>query len=269
MPSISVIMPALNEEAALERAVNDVLASFEKGNVSGEILVINDGSSDQTASIADSLSQKYSNIRVIHHSTPHGIGASFWEGAWLAEGNAVTMLPGDGENESHEILQYLPLLQQVDIVIPFVYNREIRSLKRRLVSKLYKAIINASFGLLLNYMNGTVIYRRNVLLSLALKSRGFFFQTELLIKAIRRGYLYAEVPYALSQRAEGDSKALTLQSFLRLSMDYLYALKAVYLRKGSQDPLVVSSVSAQRRHWIQNTDLGPPIEGVKACNQYS
>jgi glycosyltransferase involved in cell wall biosynthesis len=245
---ISVVMPALNEEANLERAVTETIQAFEKLGIKGELVLINDGSRDRTAEIANSLKQRFPFIQVIHHDQPHGIGGSFWEGSQIAKGEAVTMLPGDGENDPVEILRYLPLMEQVDIIVPFVYNVEVRGRHRRWVSRTYKAIINLSFGLLLNYMNGTVVYRRSVLNSLSLNSRGFFYQTELLIKAIRKGYLYAEVPYALGTRSTGKSKALTLKSFFKLSRDYLHTVYSVYFlsRKAKQE-FPSQSVTGQRR----------------------
>lgn len=80
------------------------------------------------------------------------------------------MLPGDAENDAYEILRYLPLMEHVDIVIPFIYNKNVRSRKRRIISKFYKGIINLSFGRMLNYMNGSVMYRKCVLQNITLKA---------------------------------------------------------------------------------------------------
>ncbi len=245
---ISVVMPALNEEANVDRAVRETFAAFDSLGIRGEIVLINDGSRDRTGEIGGSLKMAFPNLHIITHRVPHGIGGSFWEGAFAAAGEVVTMLPGDGENDPVEILRYLPLMKQVDIVVPFVYNVEVRGRSRRWVSRTYKAIINLSFGLLLNYMNGTVMYRKTVLQSLTLNSRGFFYQTELLIKAIRMGFLYAEVPYALGTRVTGKSKALTLKSFYKLSKDYLLTVYSVYFvnRRGAVD-FPSGSVTGQRR----------------------
>jgi len=245
---ISVVMPALNEEKNLERAITETVAAFERLRVKGELVVINDGSKDATGKIAEAMKSKHGFIQVIHHAVPHGIGGSFWEGAHAANGEVVTMLPGDGENDPIEILRYLPLMQQVDIVVPFVYNVEIRGRRRRWVSRTYKAIINLSFGMLLNYMNGTVMYRKTVLESLTLNSRGFFYQTELLIKAIRKGFLYAEVPYALGQRGSGKSKATTFRSLFKLMKDYLLTVHSVYVvNRGKVYDYPTQSVTGQRR----------------------
>lgn len=257
MYDISVVMPALNEEANVERAVTETAEAFEKLGIKGEIVLINDGSRDRTGEIADRLKDKYSFLNVIHHRIPHGIGGSFWEGAHAVQGDVVTMLPGDGENDPIEILRYLPLMKQVDIVVPFVYNVEVRGRSRRWVSRSYKAIINMSFGLLLNYMNGTVMYRRTVLQSLSLHARGFFYQTELLIKAIRMGYLYAEVPYALGTRSSGKSKALTLRSLFKLSRDYLHTVYSVYYANRKKPVAYpIESITGQRRqHYATNPGI--------------
>lgn len=253
---VTIVMPALNEEANVERAVIETVMAFERLKINGEIILINDGSRDKTGEIGESLKARYPFIQVVHHTKPSGIGGSFWEGAHLAQGDVVTMLPGDGENDPIEILRYLPLMKEVDIIVPFVYNVEVRGRSRRWVSRTYKAIINLSFGLLLNYMNGTVVYRKSVLQSLSLNSRGFFYQTELLIKAIRMGYLYAEVPYALGTRSSGKSTALTMKSFLKLSRDYLHTVYSVYFvnRKkpvGYPD----QSVTGQRRERVATLEL--------------
>lgn len=241
---VTVVMPALNEEKNLDVAVRNVLEGFARFGISGQIYIVNDGSSDRTGDLAEQLALQHESVQVIHHATPLGIGASFWDGVRQAAGELVVMLPGDGENDALEILRYLPILEQVDIVVPYVYNREVRSPGRRLLSIIYREIIKISFGLSLNYMNGTVIYRRCVFDGIELQNPGFFYQTELLIKCIRRGYLYAEVPTALRRRKSGDSKAMTLASLLRVMLGYLGTLAEII----SAPPAgAVSPVSATAR----------------------
>lgn len=242
---ISVIMPSLNEEKNISRAVQNVIEGFQSLGVAGEIIVIDDGSSDATGRIATDLSSSYSFVRVVHHERPQGIGASFWDGIQNAVGDVVTMIPGDGENDAAEILRYLPLMEQVDIVVPFIYNRGVRSFRRRVLSILYREIIKASFGLSLNYMNGTVMYRKGIFSGITLKAGGFFYQTELLVKTILAGYLYAEVPCALLQRGGGESKATTFKSLVRVARAYLNLLKEVYA--GQTAPAVLAEASATYR----------------------
>ena len=132
-----------------------------------------------------SLLKKNKLVSKIKHIYPQGIGISFWDGLDNAKGDIVVMLPGDNENDPWEIFRYLGLLEHVDIIIPFIFNKETRSIFRNVLSYIYRFIINMSFGINLNYTNGTVFYRRCILSDIELRSFGFFYQAELLIKLIK------------------------------------------------------------------------------------
>ena len=136
---ISIIMPALNEAANIVPAIRNVLAAFDDLGINGEIVVINDGSTDQTALLILEETQREPRVRVLTHAEPCGIGAAFWDGVSQARGEIVCMLPGDNENDPWEILRYHKLLEHVDILIPFVFNKEARSLFRNGLS--YRLII--------------------------------------------------------------------------------------------------------------------------------
>jgi glycosyltransferase involved in cell wall biosynthesis len=244
--SISVIMPSLNEASNISGAVSNVMNGFRQFSINGQIVIVNDGSSDSTGQIAEDLAAKYPFVKVLHHQTPQGIGASFWDGVWQSDGETVTMIPGDGENDAPETLRYLGMMDHVDILIPFVYNKNVRSLSRRLLSSAYRGIINMAFGMTLNYMNGTVMYRKCILEGLTFRSKGFFYQTELLIRTIRDGYLFAEVPYALNMRSSGQSKATTFRSLVKVTSNFLSIFRDIYFGEKKKRPLSPDSVTAAR-----------------------
>jgi dolichol-phosphate mannosyltransferase len=220
---LSVIMPALNEEAHVEHAIRNTLCAFDDTKTSGEIIVINDGSTDGTQAVVERIMVEDPRVTLVRHPHPCGIGASFWEGVDAARADAVCLLPGDNENDPWEIIQYYFLLEHVDIVIPFVFNREVRPYFRNVLSSVYRAIINTTFMVNFNYTNGTVLWRRGVLRELPprFRSKGFFFQTDALIRLVKRGYLFAEVPYRLGIRKGGISKAVSFPSFVRVARGYL------------------------------------------------
>lgn len=239
-------MPALNEERNILAAMEATIRAFDVLGIEGQIVVVDDGSSDKTGALVDQYAQQETRIRKIRHETPKGIGASFWDGVQLSTHDVVTMFPGDNENDPREALRYLDLLEHVDIVVPFVYDKQARGAFRRLLSFLYREIINFSFAMNLNYTNGTVLYRRSILGQVSLKAAGFFYQTELLVKTIRAGYLFAEVPCALGKRTSGSSKAVTLGSFLNVAKSYLSLLNGAYLAGPRKATIDKSSVTYTR-----------------------
>ncbi len=229
---LTVVMPALNEEENIADAINSTLETFDALGIDGEIVAVNDGSSDATQSIMENKALKFpGRIRIISHVKPQGIGASFWQGVDEARGSIVVMLPGDNENDPKETLRYTRVLEHVDIVIPFIFNREARSLFRNALSFLYRFIINTTFLVNFNYTNGTVLYRRSILKDLDSRSEGFFFQTDILVRAVRKGYLFAEVPYRLGVRKSGISKAVSFPSLLKVIKGYARLVREFYFAK--------------------------------------
>lgn len=227
-PWMSIIMPALNEERNIEGALHDTLAAFDDYGIAGEIVVIDDGSKDRTGELASAAAERDPRVRMIRHEAPHGVGASFWDGVAAARGECVCMLPGDNENDPWEILRYHRLLDHVDILVPFVFNKQARSLYRNALSFIYRFIINTTFLVYFNYTNGTVAYRRKVLQELQFHNSGFFFQTDILVRLVKSGYLFAEVPYRLNHRAHGASKAVTFPSLYRVITGYIRLVHDIY-----------------------------------------
>lgn len=244
--SLSVIMPALNEEKNIKQAVENTLAAFMRNYVDGEIIIINDGSTDRTPEIIRELIDKHENIKTINHDTPKGIGTSVWEGFTTSEKDVVVMFPSDNENDPDEALMFFSLMESVDIVIPFIYNIEVRDKQRRLISSIYNFIINMSFGIKINYHNGTTFFRRAILDDIELTSFGFFYQAELLIKLIRKGYLFAEVPNYMCQRCSGESKALSWKSLREVAKGYLYLAYNIHIKaiEGVKDHKKLNPASA-------------------------
>lgn len=228
--SLSVIMPALNEEKNIEKAVIATINAFNKYGIDGEIIVINDGSTDNTANIIQNLAKQHNNIKFITHKAPKGIGYSVWKGFKTSDKEVVVYFPADNENDPDDALMFFDLIDKVDIIAPFIHNLKVRDKKRRLISAIYNFIINMTFFTKLNYHNGTTFYRRVILNDIELSNFGFFYQTELLIKLIKSGYLFAEVPNYLGQRTDGKSKALSLKSFIQTIKGYLNLIYVIYIK---------------------------------------
>ncbi len=232
--NITVIMPALNEGKNIPVVIDNTLKALEDFNIKGEIIVVDDGSADNTKGVVDTLIKKDNRVRMISHQVPQGVGASFWDGVDNANGNIIVMIPGDNENNPREILRYYRLLDHVDIVIPFIFNKGARSLFRNALSFFYRFIINSTFFVNLNYTNGTVLYRKSILKELNYRSNGFFFQTDILIRTIKEGYLFAEVPYRIGLRKEGISKAVSFPSLLQVTKGYFRLVNNIHIEKDTK-----------------------------------
>lgn len=230
-PTLSVVMPALNEENNIEKAVISTIQACNYFDIQLEIIIVNDGSSDNTKNIATSLASTHQNIKLINHTTPQGIGYSFWDGVKHASNEVVVMFPGDNENNPADALSFLYLMNNVDIIIPFIHNVDLRDRFRRIVSSTFRFIINISFGINLNYTNGTVFYRKIILNDIKLSSFGFLYQAELLIKLIRKGYLFAEVPNFLLTRTNGKSKAISFKSLKCVIDGYLRLVYDIHIKR--------------------------------------
>jgi len=247
-PYISVIMPSLNEEENIDGAIEDTLASFDSFAIDGELLIVNDGSTDATPVRIQEWMTKDSRISRLDHATPQGIGAAFWDGVDNAKGLNVVMLPGDNENDPDEIFQYVELLDKVDIVIPFLYNKETRSVFRNILSMIYRQIICTTFGINFNYTNGTILYRTSILKELPFRSSGFFFQTDILVRLAKKGYLFAEVPYKINQRDTGKSKAVSFPSLIQVIKGYLNLTRGIYCKKTEPVEYAEDSATFQRKN---------------------
>lgn len=188
-------MPALNEEENIASAIEDTLRAFDSLSITGEIIVVNDGSADTTKSVIERYMATDSRISVITHKRSLGVGRSFWDGSAVARYEAVVYYPGDNEMIASEMMNYLPLINLTDMVVPYTVNKTVRSKTRQILSRLYSSFITKLLRIRVTYTNGLIIYRRSVLNEVTLQSNGFMFQTEILAKLIRNGYLYSEVPF--------------------------------------------------------------------------
>jgi len=225
---VTAIVPALNEERNIAATLHNILLAFDECQIEGEVFVIDDGSTDRTGEIVRTVAQADPRVRMTRHETPEGIGASFWDGVAHANGQFVCMIPGDNENDPWELLRYYRLLEHVDVVVPFVFNKQVRSVFRNVLSYLYRTIINTTFLVNFNYTNGTVFYRKSVLDEIKFHSRGFFFQTDILVRVVRHGYLFAEVPYRLNMRSHGVSKAVSFPSLLMVVRGFIRLVRDIH-----------------------------------------
>lgn len=206
-PTLSVIVPALNEEGNLEAAVSTVLQTIDSRFADYELLIFNDGSTDATGVIADRLAVGNLHIQVIHNPRNMGFGYNYTRGVKLARMEFVAMFPGDNEIPGEAMRTILSAVGSSDMVVPYITTPSVRPWSRRIISATFVALVNLLFGLRMRYYNGPCVHRRSLLLAVPMQTHGFAYMAAILVRLIRSGHRYVEVPMALQARQHGSSKA--------------------------------------------------------------
>jgi len=203
-PTVSFIIPALNEEANIADAAREAVAAMGGRFADYELLLFDDGSTDRTGKIMDALAAADPrHVRVTHNPTPRNLGGVYKQGIALARMDYVLMVPGDNENPGHALQAPFDAIGRAEIVLPYPVNSSVRGPARHLVSRAYVGLLNRLFGLRVRYYNGTVIHRTANLKGLAIETSSFAYQAEILIKLLCAGKSFVEVPIRIDPPKEG------------------------------------------------------------------
>lgn len=212
--SVTFVMPALNEEANLAHAVSELIPATG-GLDDYEIVIVNDGSTDRTGEIAEGLARENPRVRVVHNPRNMGFGGAYKVGVTHARMPYVIMVPGDSNHPPDGVTPILDLIGQADIVVPYVSNPQVRGLKRMIISAAYTKLLNFLFRLNLPYYNGLVLHRTELLRTITIETNGYSYQSEALIKLLRRGATTVTVAVPLAH-SDPNTRAFKLKNILRV-----------------------------------------------------
>lgn len=115
-PTISLVLPCLNEEGQIEKTVESAYEWFAKNNHTGEIIVVNNGSTDHTAECLERLQITHPDLVIVQRAYTGGYGASLISGCDRAKMDIVVMMDSDGQFSPEDINRLLPHLETVDFV---------------------------------------------------------------------------------------------------------------------------------------------------------
>lgn len=217
--SISLIMPAYNEEDTLEFSVVSACEKLRQYGFDYEILIFDDGSTDQTGKIADHLASKDLRIKVIHNARNMNLGFNFARGIELASKEYAGLLPCHGQTAAKSFDNLLPALSRADVTVTYIGNPEARPLTRRMVSKINVMLVNLIFGLRLKYYHLN-FYRTEILKKIPTSTESYALMVELLVYAVKSGASYTHVPIVIQKRVFGKSKALRAKNIINILKTY-------------------------------------------------
>jgi glycosyltransferase involved in cell wall biosynthesis len=229
--SVSVVVPAYNEAENLEAAVRDVLDAVRMF-ANYEIIVVNDGSQDETGAVADRLAAELECVRTVHHPANLGLAESYRTGLANARMAYFTFVPGDHEVTRDSLDRIFGAVGTSDLVVPYHGTPWNRTWHRRVLTFVCTTQINMLFGRRLNYYQGPTVYPTALARALPITTHGFFFCTGMLLNALAMGYSFVQVPLTHQERTYGRSKAVKLSNIIDAELTILKLWWNVHVRQG-------------------------------------
>jgi glycosyltransferase involved in cell wall biosynthesis len=205
---LSVFFPAYNEEVQIKTTVQKAQKILKKIAGKWEIIIVNDGSSDQTLSIAAKLSQSDKRIKVINHKVNRGYGAAFKSGFYGAKYRWIAFTDADGQFDFAEITNFINKQKETkaDLVIGYYKKRRV-SKKKIITSRIWELIVYLLFRLHVKDIDcGFKLVSKRVIDTIPkLESeRGAFISSEFLIKAKKSNFKIVEIPVTHYPRVAGQ-----------------------------------------------------------------
>jgi len=186
--SISVFFPCHNEQDNVEGMARKTLDVLEKLDADYELIIVNDGSTDETGKIAEKVAEENKRVKVIHHETNLGYGAALQSGFRAAKKEFVFYTDGDGQFDIKELPDILPLIKEYDIVSCYRIKRQ-ESLLRRFNAFCWTKLVCFLFRLKIRDVDCAFkLYKRKIFDEIEMSSTGALIDTEILARASRRGY---------------------------------------------------------------------------------
>jgi glycosyltransferase involved in cell wall biosynthesis len=219
--SVSVFFPCYNEQDNVAGVVEQALAVLQKVSADFEVIIVDDGSSDATGQIADEISRRDGRTRVVHHPTNRGYGAALQSGFNAATKELIFYMDGDGQFDMNEMPPLLPLMAEYDIVSCYRLNRR-DPLIRRINGWCWTKLVCLLFGMKIRDIDCAFkLYKREIFDNIELSSTGALIDTEVLARAIRRGYQITQRGVHHYPRTAGAQTGANFRVILRAFKELL------------------------------------------------
>jgi glycosyltransferase involved in cell wall biosynthesis len=210
-PSISIIIPAYNEEENIAYILKDSLQKLPKFFSDYEIIVVDDGSKDKTGEIADRYATKNSTIRVIHQKNG-GYSKAMLSGIKAAKKEFIAYMPADGQFMVDDMRHCFEVMKDSDLILGYRGGRTDYATRRIFFSYGYLLLLLLLFDVKYMDVGWVNIWRASKLKRLKLKAvGGIFILTEILVRFRRKGLNIVEAPSYYHPRISGEVKNAKLK----------------------------------------------------------
>ncbi|HOW96283.1 MAG TPA: glycosyltransferase family 2 protein [Kiritimatiellia bacterium] len=220
-PALSIVILAFNEVDNLRPVVEETKRAVAANPWIGtfEIVVVDDGSTDGTAGVADALAAENANVRAIHHPRNLGIGAGTRTGYGAAQGDYVMAVGADGEVEMAEVLQLVKLMDGADLAVS--RRRRGPGAHRKLFTYGFHRLTSLIVGFNIEGMEGIYVVRRDILRDMELYSNTSLVNLEVIMQAVRRGCRIRSGEIGIHPRLSGESKMTNWRAIARVFREML------------------------------------------------
>lgn len=233
VPELSIFFPFWNEGKNIEAVIGKAIPIAKKVAKKWEIIMVDDGSSDNTFEVAKRLESKNSNLRLISHQPNRGYGAALKEGFDNARYKLIVFNDGDGQFDFSEVTKFLDKIKNADIVIGHRKKR-VDNPFRHVLMNLLKIWDLALFGFYFRDIDcGFKLFKREALNKIEpLKSEGAMITTEILAKAKKANLKILQVEVTHYPRIYGDQSGGNLRVILRALRESLALWKDLHFSYG-------------------------------------
>jgi len=218
--ALSLVIPFYNEEKNVREVISGLSDTFERSSADYELILVNNGSSDKTPQILESLARKKPDaIKVVHVSVNQGYGCGIINGLKRVSEEYVGFMDGDGQIKPSDVLRVYSKLIDEDLDLCQVKRvaREDGPI-RKFISYCYNFVFRFLFSLNVKDINATPkIMRRDIYEKLDLVSKDWFLDAEVIIKCTKMRCKIGEVSVTFHKRETGKSyvNLSTILEFLK------------------------------------------------------
>ncbi len=217
---LSIFFPAYNDSGTIASLVITARRTAQALTSDFEILVVNDGSSDATADIADELARTYPEVHVIHHARNRGYGGALRSGFAGATKELIFYTDGDAQYDPAELaVLWDRMADDVDLVNGYKISRS-DPLHRILIGKIYHHTVRLLFGLSVRDIDCDFrLMRRSIFDRVHLEKNSGVICLEMLKKIQDAGFRIGEVPVHHYHRTFGKSQFFNFRRIGRTAID--------------------------------------------------
>jgi glycosyltransferase involved in cell wall biosynthesis len=230
-PGLSVFFPAYNDSGTIASLVITAMKTAERLTPDFEIIIVNDGSADRTAEIANELARIYPQVRVVHHDRNRGYGGALRSGFAAATRELVFYTDGDAQYDPAEMeTLWTALTDGVDLVNGYKISRSDPA-HRIVIGRIYHHTVRILFGLTVRDVDCDFrLMRRAIFDRVVLEKNSGVICLEMMKKVQDAGFRIAEVPVHHYHRAYGRSQFFNFRRLFRTGVDVLRLWMALVVR---------------------------------------